>query len=239
MRIWLTTTICFGLMAALCGVSLAAQDSADPNGISQENLQTKEEGRSLQRQLLWEQVESIKEPANQPQTDTLDDLIRQLQSLEIPQKSISQEPNEPVPPQTDTAATSPSPEKSQAGEKLTAEDDLAVRLEKVEKVLSPLQLADVLYRQGHYQLAFENYCAVYERLSEDQTEDRQWILFQKANCCRYSDLNEAIRLYNELIKFFPNSKWTVAANSRLKIIEWGQLNQIRELVENETDDANS
>ncbi|MHC5143653.1 MAG: tetratricopeptide repeat protein, partial [Planctomycetota bacterium] len=123
--------------------------------------------------------------------------------------------------------------------KLTAEDDLAVRLEKVEKVLSPLQLADVLYRQGHYQLAFENYCAVYDRLSEDQTEDRQWILFQKANCCRYSDLNEAIRLYNELIKSFPNSKWTVAANSRLKIIEWGQLNQIRELVENETDDANS
>jgi len=239
MRIWLTTTICFGLIAALCDVSLAAQESADPNGILQEKLQTKEEGRSLQRQLLWEQVESIKEPANQPQTDTLDDLIRQLQSLEIPQKSISQEPNELMPPQTDTAATSPPPEKSQAGEKSTPEDNLAVRLEKVEKVLSPLQLADVLYRQGHYQLAFENYCAVYEGLSEDQTEDRQWILFQKANCCRYSDLNEAIGLYNELIKSFPNSKWTVAANSRLKIIEWRQLNQIRELVENETDDANS
>jgi GH24 family phage-related lysozyme (muramidase) len=93
MRIWLTTTICFGLMAALCGVSLAAQESADPNGVSQEKLQTKEEGRSLQRQLLWDQVESIKEPANQPQTDTLVDFIPQHRSLEIPPNSISQEPN--------------------------------------------------------------------------------------------------------------------------------------------------
>ena len=147
-----------------------------------------------------------------------------------------------MPSQTE-AATVPlpleMPQADEESEKPASEDELVVTLEKVGKVISPLQLADVLYRQGYYKLAFENYCAVGEQLAEDSVVDRQWILFQKANCRRHSDPNEAIGFYNELIRSFPNSKWTTAANSRLKTIEWSQLNQIRDLVENETDDTNN
>jgi len=251
MRIWLTATICFGIMTGLCGVSLAAQDGAAQSGLLQkrplaedslrpERPRTDEEYRSLRQQIMLDRIESVGEPSGQPQTDTLDDMIRQLRSLEIPQKSTPQEPNEPMPPQTDAATGPLPPEEPQVGEeseKLAPEDELVVTLAKVDKVISPLQLADVLYRQGYYKLAFENYCKVDERLSEDRVTDRQWILFQKANCRRHSDPNEAIGLYNELIKSFPNSKWTTAANSRLKMIEWSQLNQIRDLVENEIDDT--
>lgn len=147
-----------------------------------------------------------------------------------------------MPSQADAVAGPPLPEESQTSEKsekLSQEDELAVTLKKTDKITSPLQLADVLYRQGYYKLAFENYCTVDERLSEDCITDRQWILFQKANCRRHSNPDEAIGFYNELIKSFPNSKWTTAANSRLKMIEWSQLNQIMDLVENETDDTNN
>jgi hypothetical protein len=244
MKTWIIATIYLGIMAGLYGVSPAAQDDADQSGVLQkgESVQTDREYRGLRRQLMWNQVESVTAPKDQSQTDVLSDLIRQLRSLEIPQKSTPQEPNEPMLSQAD-AATAPLPsEEPKAGKeskKPSPEDELVVTLEKVDKVISPLQLADVLYRQGYYKLAFENYCAVGEQLAEDRIVDRQWILFQKANCRRHSDPNEAIRLYNELIKSFPNSKWTTVASSRLKMIEWSQLNQIRDLVENETDDTNN
>ena len=147
-----------------------------------------------------------------------------------------------MPTQADAASGSALPEELQADEeskKPALENELVVTLDKLDKVVSPLQLADVLYRQGHYETAFKNYCTANERLSEESVADRQWILFQKANCRRHSDLNEAIQLYNELIKSFPNSKWTAAANSRLKMIEWTQANQIKNLLEVEANDTDS
>ena len=244
MKIRIIVAIYLGIMAGLYGVSPAVQDDADPSGVLQkeESTQTDREYRGLRRQLMWDQVEWVAESKDQPQTDVLSDLIRQLRSLEIPQKSTPQEPNEPILPQTDGAIAASPPENPQAGKeskKPSSEDELVVTLEKVDKVISPLQLADVLYRQGYYKLAFENYCTVDEHLAEDRVADHQWILFQKANCCRLSDSNEAIRFYNELIKSFPNSKWTTVASSRLKMIEWSQLNPIRDLVEHETDDTNN
>ncbi|MHC4949463.1 MAG: tetratricopeptide repeat protein [Planctomycetota bacterium] len=253
MRVQLAITLCLGIMAGLYGASPAAQDSADPSGVLQNKnlvedslqpqaVQVGQGYRGLRRQLMWDQVESIEEPSNQFQTDILDDLIRQLRSLEIPQKSTSQEPDEPMPVQMDAAEDSPLPEEVQVVEesiKPALENELVVRLEKLDKVVSPLQLADVLYRQGHYEQALKNYCTVYEKLSEDRIADRQWILFQKANCCRHSDLNEVIRLYNELIKSFPNSKWAAAANSQLKMIEWTRANQIKDLLEIEANDTDS
>ena len=251
MRI-ISATIYLGIIAGLCGVSSAAQDGVVQSGVSQktemtedslqqESIQVAQEYRGLHRQLMWNHVESIKEPSSQRQTDTLDDLIRQLHSLEIPQKSTPQEPNEPL--QSQGAAATPSlseePTAREEDEAPSLEDILAVTLKKVDKITSPLQLADVLYRQGYYELAFENYCTVGAQLAEDGVVDHQWILFQKANCRRHSNSNEAIRLYNELIKSFPNSKWTTAATSRLKMIEWSQLNQTKDWVENETDDANN
>jgi len=232
-------------MAGLYGVSPAVQDGEVQSSVSQKekSAQTDREYHGLRRQLMWDRVELVTEPSNQqPQTDVLSDLIRQLHSLEIPQKLVVQEPNEPMSSQVDAAAVPLPSEESQISEKsekLSQEDELGVTLKKMDKVISPLQLADVLYRQGYYELAFENYCAVGEQLTADSIVDRQWILFQKANCRRHSNLNEAVGFYNELIQSFPNSKWTTAANSQLKMIEWSQLNQIRDLVGNKTDDTNS
>ncbi|RKY10394.1 MAG: hypothetical protein DRP56_01120 [Planctomycetota bacterium] len=252
MKIRIITTIYLGILAGLCG-GAAAQDDAVGSDILQktemadkslrrEPAQMGQEYRGLRRQLMWDQVESVAAPQDQSQTDVLGDLVHQLRSLEIPQKSTPQEPNEPVPSQTDAAVGPLLPGKSQISKesgKPTPEDELVVVLEKMDRAISSLQLADVLYRQGYYELAFENYCTVDEQLSEGRVTDHQWILFQKANCRRHSNPNEAIGFYNELIKSFPNSKWTTAANSRLKMTEWSQLNQIRDLAENETDDTNN
>ncbi len=251
MKIRIITTIYLGILAGLC--SAAAQDDAVGSGILQktemadkllrrEPAQTGQEYHSLRQQLMWDQVKSVTEPQDHLQTDVLNDLVHQLRSLEIPQKSTTKEPNEPMPTQADATSDSALPEEAQTSEeskKPAPENELVVTLEKLDKIVSPLQLADVLYRQGYYESAFKNYCMVDEQLAEDRAADHQWILFQKANCRRHSDFNEAIRLYNELMKSFPNSKWTTAANSQLKMIEWSQVSRIEDLVENETDDTNS
>jgi hypothetical protein len=119
------------------------------------------------------------------------------------------------------------------------EDELPARIEKVDKVVSPLQLADVLYRQGYNELAFKNYCAVGEQLTEEKVADLQWILFQKANCLRRSDPDKAVGFYNELIESYPNSTWTKAAKSQLKMIEWGHTDQGKSLLGDERDDTSS
>ena len=252
MRTWIITTIYLGIMVSLFGVLPAAQDDAERSGVLQkgsptedllrhEPNQTVREYRGLRRQLMWDQVESVEVPSDQFQAEMLDELIYELRSLEIPSKSIPKEPNEPMSSQM-AASDSPSPKEVQAGEeskKPAPENELVVMLEKLDKVISPLQLADVLYRQGYYEPALKNYGTAYEQLSKDSVADHQWILFQKANCCRHSDLNESIRLYNELINSFPNSKLAAAANSRLKMIEWTQANQIKDLLEVKANDTNS
>ena len=235
MTVWVTITICFGIIAGFSGVS-SAQDSVAQSGISHK---TKTFGDMIS-QLMLEQIEPVEAPSDHTQTDTLDDLIRQVRCLQIPSKSIPPESGESIPSQPSTAETSPPLEESRADEEdqgPVPEDDLAVMLEKINEVVSPLRLADVLYRQGRYELAFKNYATVYEQLGEDCVSDCQWVLFQKANCCRHSDLNEAIELYKELIESYPNSRWTAAASSRLKMSQWYQLSQIRELTGNKTNDA--
>ena len=249
MRIQLITTLyLLGIIAGLCGVSAAAQDSAAQSGGSQKTNMATEPGQvsqeyhTLHRQLIWDQIGSVEESLSPSETDTLDELIRQLQSLEIPKKSTPQEPNQPLSSQADATANSSPAEKPQASEEietLSPQDELTLTLEKIDTITSPLQLADVLYRQGYYDLAFDNYCTVAEQLPEEHVTDRQWVLFQKANCCRYSNPNEAVGFYNELTQSFPNSKWAAAANSRRKIIEWNQANQIKDLVKNEADDTNN
>ena len=250
MKIRIITTIYLGILAGFCG-GAATQNDAVGNGVSQktetaddslrlEPTQTGLEYHSLRQQLMRDQVKSVTEPQDHLQTnDVLNDLVHQLRSLKIPQKSTVPEPNKPMLPQTDAVVPQLPLAEVQASEKLSQEDELAVTLKKADKIVRPLQLADVLYRQGYYELAFGNYCTVDEQLAEGHVTDRQWILFQKANCRRHSHPDEAIGFYNELIQSFPNSKWTTAATSRLKMIEWSQLNQIKDLVENETDDANN
>ncbi|MHC4236709.1 MAG: tetratricopeptide repeat protein [Planctomycetota bacterium] len=253
MRTWIIVTIYLGTIAGLYGVSPAAQDDVGPSGVLQkgtlsedslqhESAQPGRDYRDLRRQLMWDQVESVEVSSDPSEPDKLDDLIYQLRSLKIPSKLMLQEPNEPTQSQTDTASELPLPEESQIVEESkepVPENNLVVTLEKLDTILSPLQLADVLYRQGYYELAFKNYCTVYEQLPKDSLADRQWILFQKGNCCRYSDPDKAALFYNELINSFPNSRWTASANSRLKMIQWTQANQIKDLLEVEANDPNS
>jgi len=253
MRVQTTITLCLGIVACLYGASPAVQDAGDRADvlqketpieapISRETVQTKSDYRDLRRQLMWNQVESVQEPTASSKNDTLDELICQLRSLEVPQKSVTQEPNEPMPPVADAAPYSVRPEAPSAAEKnekKALKNELILTLEKVDTVVSPLQLADVLYRQNYYELAFKSYCAAEGQLAEDEnrTVDHQWILFQKANCLRRSDLDEAIRLYRKLINTFPNSKWAAVASSRLKMIAWSQANPVEGLPGVGTNDA--
>jgi len=254
MRVQAAITLCLGIAAGLYGASPAVQDTGEPAVVLQketpaetpilrETVRTKPDYRDLRRQLLRDQMEWVEEPSSSSKDDALDDLIRQLRSLEIPQKSVAQEPNEPLPSAADAAPDPALPEAASAGEKpekTALKNDLILAIENVDTVVSPLRLADVLYRQGYYEPAFKSYCAAEEHLAEDEnrTADHQWILFQKANCLRDSDLDGAVRLYHELINTFPNSKWAAVASSRLKMIAWSQANPVKALPEVGTHDAN-
>ncbi|MDH4201300.1 MAG: hypothetical protein OEV87_00200 [Phycisphaerae bacterium] len=253
MRVQATITLCLGIVACLYGASSAVQGTGDPGDvlqketpieapISRETVQTKPDYRDLRRQLMWDQVEWVEEPLASSKNDTLDGLIRQLQSLEVPQKPVTQEPNEPVPPAADAAPDFVLPEVPLAGEKsekTALKNEQVLTLEKIDTAVSPLQLADVLYRLNYYELAFKSYCTAEGQFAEDEnhTADHQWILFQKANCLRGIDLDEAIRLYRELINTFPNSKWAAVASSRLKMIAWSQANPVEGLPGIGTNDA--
>ncbi len=245
MRIWLSITICLGIMADVPVLSLTAQGGTGQGQTLQDEVpQPGKEFSTLRRQLMWEQVESVK-PSDNSQAEVLDELIHQLRSLKIPPKSISAEQdNSPSGQQANIASDTPLPDEVQPAKKeieTVSEplNDIVAMLDKLDKVVKPLQLADVLFRQGHFEAAFKNYNIAYEHLSADRIADRQWVMFQKANCCRRIDCNESVRLYRELIESFPNSKWTTAANSHLKMIEWTQANQIKDLLEVEDNDPNS
>ncbi|MHC4904910.1 MAG: hypothetical protein ACYTEN_03675, partial [Planctomycetota bacterium] len=95
MRVQTTITLCLGIVPCLYGASLAVQGTGDPVDvlqketpieapISRETVQTKPDYRDLRRQLMWDQVEWVEESSASSKDDTLDDLIRQLRSLEVP-----------------------------------------------------------------------------------------------------------------------------------------------------------
>ncbi len=106
-------------------------------------------------------------------------------------------------------------------------------LKEPQKLNNPAQLAEVLYLDGKPQQAAALYQEALRLTRPDdasQTANRAWYLFQAANCLRDSDIAAASKLFEQLIKEYPDSPWTESARTQNKIILWYQQDNPDKLV---------
>jgi len=195
----------------------------------------------IRQQLMSQQIEPLKEPDLQEQSEGLRQLVDRLRSLDIspammkPQAdtttadsndiSMAVETSKDTNDMTSTVASSTTEESE-----LKPEARLLELLQGPDGAIHPLPLADVLYRQGYYAEALTYYEMVQQSLKENDVVNHQWILFQIANCTREIDPAGALELYEKFIQHYPNAKWTPVASSRKTLLEWNQMSQIKEFV---------
>jgi hypothetical protein len=83
-----------------------------------------------------------------------------------------------------------------------------------------LPLADALFRDGHIEPARAIYQAALE--ANLPAAQKDWVLFQAANCQRDREAQSAIELYQKLVKDYPASRWAVVGTAQIQWIEWKQ-----------------
>jgi tetratricopeptide (TPR) repeat protein len=89
-----------------------------------------------------------------------------------------------------------------------------------QSILHPTEVADVLYQAGRPDEAGRYYEMALNAVEKDNAPLHQWLLFQTANCLRRTDRSRAAMLYEELIRLYPNSTWSAAAQARHKLLVW-------------------
>lgn len=189
--------------------------------------------RDIRQEFQLEQIKSFGELPEE-KTHDLNDLIQELNRLQIPVKTISAESLDQQvredPPEAEIQVSVSQQELRKNPVIESSEVDLIAGIENAQAVVDPLKLADVLYRRGYYQQALHYYQQVFEQLYEESLMDRQWVLFQMANCYRDSDPQKAIQLYTQLTDQYPNSRWAEIALSRIATIQWHQDYQIKDKI---------
>ena len=98
-------------------------------------------------------------------------------------------------------------------------------LEKLKKApadgpAGAVALADALFRDGHVEPAG----AIYESAlaANPPADQKDWALFQLANCKLEQDPQAALTLYQRLAKECPDSPWAAAGAAQVRWIEWKQ-----------------
>ncbi|MCE5186601.1 MAG: tetratricopeptide repeat protein [Planctomycetaceae bacterium] len=194
---------------------------------------SEEQSRRLRQQFLMSQIEPVETLSYEEQEKNLSQLIAQLRALEPPRQNTvaveAQAPAKATPSNAASVAPQPvaEPNVIEAAKDETAAlpdpnsgtSPLLMSLQKADRVVNPLLLADALFRQGLYPQAYDYYKTAMSEQPE-QADNVQWALFQMANCCRYADPAKAKEHYNALISRFPNCLWNASATSRLATIEW-------------------
>jgi tetratricopeptide (TPR) repeat protein len=216
-------------IAAMIITVAAAQLPAEPNDIF-------EQSRALRRQFMIQKSSPVAVMTPQEEETSLSKLIEQVLSLTTP---AMQDPNallkasEPAADPNVGAADTPAAPKDNM--KIAAVPDAAgqtgianqlkTAIDGKQSVLYPMQLADVLYQADNISQAGQFYQMALNAANKDNASDYQWLLFQTANCLRYTDTTGAAALYEQLIQAFPTSVWAAAAQARLRMLNWMQINE--------------
>ncbi len=197
-----------------------------------------EQSRALRRQFLSQTQAAVAEKTPDQQDASLSELIEQVLSLQAPVDADAARKIDSrvtgrgveltainVEPSDDTAKTQPKDEKALAAEAPDGaaqqdHDMLAALLENNPAPPHPAALADVLYRAGRVDLAGRYYAMALKAVLREDAQSHQWLLFQTANCLRHTDTRQAVALYEELIRLYPNAIWTAAAQARLRTLNW-------------------
>jgi len=181
---------------------------------------------------LAEKIRSVRfEPKNKP-----------APPMAILEPEPKTEPNEPVPDKTppeeekeEEQKTEPQPqpdidqlEQSKLAFEPISSETLQM-LESIsqhpENLKNPLELAEILYHNGHLKEAAICYQLALSRITQDNTNQplaKPWILFQIGNCLRNDQPSVAVQMYKQLITEYPNLPWVDLAKTRAKFIDWYQ-----------------
>ena len=99
--------------------------------------------------------------------------------------------------------------------------------------MDPFAIAEILYSSGHLLEAAQFYEEALERISQEgapDTEKRAWIVFQTGNCLRQHQPAQAVKMYQMLMREYPDSPWKDAAQIWLALAEWYSKEQPLELI---------
>jgi hypothetical protein len=211
----------------------------DSNSLYSEVTASVTDFKRLRQELILKQMQPLEQQTEQQKTARLNELIRQLRSLDMPAAKLEAKADrtDESEPDTQSAAqqqflvTVSSHSQIESDVEARGQDDnLFEKLKNAAQAPHPMKVADTLYRQKYYTQALAYYETIYPTLSEDRVTERQWALFQMANCCRTTDTDRAGKLYAEFIQLYPSSEWTSIAHAQKELLEWNQMIRIQELI---------
>jgi tetratricopeptide (TPR) repeat protein len=186
------------------------------------------------QQLYKEDISPLKEEKDTESKIELLKVIRQIQAIELPheesssQKTITEkqkpaaEPNKTASPDLKKQNIEPAAGRSISFQTL---EMLSGMIKEQQKIHNPAELAEILFLDGKLQEAASMYqeaLKLAKPQDPEQTANRSWFLFQAANCLRDSDISQAAKLYDQLVKEYPDSPWTELAKTQNKIVLWYQ-----------------
>jgi tetratricopeptide (TPR) repeat protein len=94
------------------------------------------------------------------------------------------------------------------------------RIDQIAEPVEPMALADALFRCGEYERAERFYQLAAEQIGSPPEPDWQWAVFQRANCLRHSQPQQARQVYEELLKQVPAGRWSSAAKAATETLQW-------------------
>jgi tetratricopeptide (TPR) repeat protein len=219
-----------GIKILFClGFALGAEGVVgDPN---QADHSITRNSQTIRQQIELQRMSAM-EPNQPTRSDALKQVVTQLQALQLSADSsglpaasatgkIKEDKKATAKPSSVQSAT-PSPIIGETKESGTAQ---AVILNEIENPVNVMATADALYQAKDYRQAVRFYQMASETVGKDNPADRQWALYQTANCLRYEDPDKAIQAYQKLIAEYSSSSWIAAAMIQQKNLEWYKKNQ--------------
>lgn len=219
-------------------------DSNDPNDPNDSN----DPNDTLKRRLWKSDIAPVAAKKDREKTDELRQLIAQIRSIRVqsqqqvpepiaaPKIAPAVEPNDVAP-----AVTEPVVRKESNFEPNLPYKQISVETLKIlgnfsqnpHRVNNPLELGELLFRNGNYKEAVFFYREALVRMepnNPDTAMDRAWILFQTGNCLRNSDMPGAAEIYSRLITEYPNSLWAQMSIVQSRFITWYQKDEPQTLI---------
>lgn len=247
--IFCLTLMPFNLLTFVTGVAYANSEKLVEYKLTQDNLSdSNDSSEQLKRQLWKSDITPVTDENDRGKSGELKQLIEQIRSIKIqPQE---QTPKLVVPPKiipanepngiSDVTIESAMQEEKDSEPNLpyTPISSETVKMlrslsQNPQKIDNPLELGELLFRNGNYKEAVLFYREALNRADSnrpDASMDRAWLLFQTGNCLRNSDMDQAEKMYSQLITEFPNSLWADMAVVQTQFIAWYKKDEPQKLV---------
>ena len=193
----------------------------------------------ISRQLWRARITASKDgQASQSKTE-LQQLIRQIDSVEFkppaqtPEPIIIVEPlwkTEPNEISSDTEM-SQEPEPNKIEHKLPDGQITDQTLQTFkslsqhpDQLRNPFELAEILFNSNCLREAAKCYQESLDRTTADETDQfadkKAWVLFQIGNCLQNIDPPAAIEMYRQLIAEYHDCPWADLAKAKIELIDW-------------------